>query len=70
MVTADEVAGDDARLANLEVEFPRLDADRRAACAMPLRDLLAYLADEVPDGGHPDPAEEFSPRAARTAGPR
>lgn len=39
-----------ADLALVQAEFPRLADDSAASCAVPLDDILRYLADEVPGG--------------------
>lgn len=50
MLTADELPGDNADLASVEVDFPRLSPDSPDASPVPTSELLAYLSDEVPDG--------------------
>ncbi len=41
---------DNSDLAQLEVFFPNLPDDSPLSCPVPIEDLLAYLADEVPGG--------------------
>jgi hypothetical protein len=50
MVSVDEMPDDNAHLASVDVEFPRLEGDSLEGCPVPLGDLLSYLAIEVPDG--------------------
>ncbi|MFW2336061.1 hypothetical protein [Ilumatobacter sp.] len=41
---------DNAQLASVQVEFPRLEPDSVDGCPVSSDELLRYLADEVPDG--------------------
>jgi len=50
MLTAEELPDDNADLANVQVEFDRLAPDSPDACPVPLKGLLVYLANEVPNG--------------------
>ena len=50
MMSADEMPDDNAHLASVDIEFPRLEGDSLEGCPVPLGDLLSYLAIEVPDG--------------------
>lgn len=50
MLNADEMPDDNANLANVVVEFPRLSNDTPASCPAGAQDLLRYLADEAPGG--------------------
>lgn len=50
MLSADEMPDDNAQLAFVDIDFPRLEGDSVDGCPVPLRDLLRHLADEVPDG--------------------
>jgi hypothetical protein len=50
MLSADEMPDDNAQLALVDVEFPRLDSDSVGGCPVPSGDLLRHLADEVPEG--------------------
>jgi hypothetical protein len=67
VLTADEMPDDNADLANVEVDFPRLDPDSPAACPVPLTDLLVYLAGEVPDGDSLAATDLTFVRTARVA---
>jgi hypothetical protein len=58
---------DNADLANVRVEFPRLTPDGPDACPVPVADLLAYLADEVPDGDSLTRGDLTFVRTARVA---
>ena len=50
VLSADEMPDDNAELAEVEVDFPRLDEDAAESCPVSLDDLLRYLADEAPGG--------------------
>lgn len=50
MLTFDEMPDDNADLANVTVELPRLVPDGPQTCSVPITELLEYLALEVPDG--------------------
>lgn len=50
MLAAEEMPDDNAELANIRVEFDSLSPDSPAGCPVPFAKVLAYLADEVPDG--------------------
>src|SRR6476646_1098528 len=47
----DQMPEDNADLANLSVDFPRLETDEAESSPVRREDILSYLADEVPDGG-------------------
>lgn len=56
---------DNADLANVEVDFPRLTPDSADGCPVPMAELLAYLTDEVPDGDSLTPGDLTFVRTAR-----
>ena len=41
---------DNADLALIQIDFPRLDGDSATSCPVATSALIDYLADEVPDG--------------------
>ena len=50
VLNADQMPDDNAELAYVEIDFPRLANDTPASCPVPLTDLLRYLGDEAPGG--------------------
>lgn len=50
MIPADEMPDDNADLAGLSPDFPRLDDDSATSCPVPVAELLDYLGDEAPGG--------------------
>jgi hypothetical protein len=51
MLQADEMPDNNAELASVQIEFPRLDMDTADGCPTEMKDVMDYLAIEVP-GGH------------------
>lgn len=51
MLPFDQMPEDNAALADLSVDFPRLETDEAESCPVRREDILRYLADEVPGGG-------------------
>lgn len=50
MISFEEMPEDNAELAKLEIEFPRLEPDSADSCPVSLDDVVAYLRLESPDG--------------------
>ncbi len=63
----DEMPEDNADLATVQVEFPRLADESPASCPVPMEDVLDYLSMEVPDGARLTPEDLSFRRTARVA---
>lgn len=50
MLSFDEMPKDNADLATVEIDFPRLKNDSPDGCPVSVSEILEYLALEVPDG--------------------
>ena len=50
MIPLADLPADNAKLANLDVDFPRLDPDTPESCPEPLSAVVDYLRLESPDG--------------------
>lgn len=50
MITYDEMPDDNADLADVNVTFPRLVRDSPESCPTSMKQILGYLAREVPGG--------------------
>lgn len=50
VLSSDEMPEDNADLASIPIDFPRLAEDSPSGCPVPLTKLLAYLGSEVPGG--------------------
>ena len=49
MIPFEEMPADNAELANVEVQFPRLHPDTADSCPVSLNDVVSYLRLESPD---------------------
>lgn len=50
LVRADDLPADNADLAKVQIDFPRLSDDSPVSSPVPVDDILQYLADEAPGG--------------------
>jgi hypothetical protein len=50
MLTFEEMPEDNADLARVVVDFPRLEPDTADSCPVPMAEVLGYLRLESPDG--------------------